>query len=139
MWVYQLFLLSKNGLITEISDTSYCITALGKLVLQLVKNKVPRLLNEKSIIRINEGISKISDEESRFDFLTDRWDRINIELQAIEDFEVPKVKSVCSKCGKTLSLNITDKNVFVRCQNPKCSKNDMLPITIKNNLIFAKE
>ena len=99
MWVYQLFLLSKNGLITEISDTSYCITALGKLVLQLVKNKVPRLLNEKSITRINEGIDKISDEETRFDFLTDRWDRINIELQAIENFEVPKVKSVCSKCG----------------------------------------
>lgn len=139
MWVYQLFLLSKNGLITEISDTSYCITALGKLVLQLVKNKVPRLLNEKSITRINEGIDKISDEETRFDFLTDRWDRINIELQAIENFEVPKVKSVCSKCGKLLSLNITDKNVFVRCQNPKCSKNDMLPIKIKNNLIFAKE
>lgn len=139
LWVYQLFILSKNGLITEISDTSYCITALGKLVLQLVKNKVPRLLNEKSVTRINEGINKILDEESRFDFLTDRWDRINVELQAIETYEVPKVKSVCSKCGKLLSLNITDKNVFVRCQNPKCSKNDMLPITIKNNLITAKE
>ena len=139
LWVYQLFLLCKNGLIAEVSDTSFCITALGKLVLQIIQNKVPRLLNEKSITRINEGIKNIEDEESRFDFLTDRWDRINVELSSIEEFEVPKVKSKCKKCGKRLSLNITDKNVFVRCQNPKCSNDSMLPIKIKNNLIYSKE
>lgn len=139
LWVYQVYTLVKHGLIVEISDTNFCITALGKLVLYIVKNKIPRLLNEKSVTRINEGIAKITDEESRFDFLTDRWDRVNIEIQAIEDFELPRVKTKCSKCGTRLSLNITDKNVFVRCQNPKCSKDDMIPIVIKNNKIFAKE
>ena len=139
MWAYQLFTLVKNGLVAEVSETSYCLTALGKLVLQIVRNKVPRLLNELSVTKINEGISKLKDEETRFDFITDRWDRINIELTSIEEFEVPKVKSRCSKCGTRLSLNVTDKNVFVRCQNTKCSKDIMLPIEIKNNLIYAKE
>lgn len=139
LWVFQIFILYKNGLIAEVSDTTYCLTALGKLVLHIVRNKMPRLINEKSVTRINEGISKVIDEESRYDFLTDRWDRINIELTSIEDFNLPKVKSYCNKCGSRLRLNITDKNVFVRCQNPKCSNDSMIPIVIKNNKIYAKE
>ena len=139
LWVYQMFLLCKNGLVVEVSDTSYCLTALGKLVLQIIKEKIPRLLNEKSVSRINEGVLNITDEESRYDFLTNRWDRINIEITSIDNFNIPKVKSRCDKCGTRLALNVTDKTVFVRCQNPKCSNDAMLPITIKKNQIYAKE
>jgi hypothetical protein len=139
LWAYYMFSLVKNGLIVETSDTTYSLTSLGRFVLHIVKRVMPRLLNEKSIIKINEGCEKILDDIEYSDFLEDRWSRISIELSEADEFKLPRVKSRCSVCGNKLSLQVTRSDVYLKCLNNKCSNKRSIAVSYKENHLEAKE
>ena len=141
LWAYYMFSLVSNRLIVETSDTTYSITSLGKFILYIVKKVLPRLLNEKSIIKINKGCNKkFIDDNEYFDFVEDRWSRVSIELADVdENFDLPKVKSRCLKCNNRLSLQITSTDVYLKCLNNKCSNKDSIAISYNGNKIESKE
>ena len=134
IWAYTIFSLLKSNYIVNTMDTSYVITTKGKFVLNLIKQYIPKLTNEKFIIKTNNGIKKdINNDSEYYEFVSDRWDRINIELSEIEEVKFPKIISRCEKCSQRLYLNITDKGVFADCRNSKCSNKELMPLKFSKN------
>lgn len=139
---YTIYSLVKQGLIVYTSDTTIELTTLGKFILYVVKKNIPILLKESFVINTNKAIEKQkennNDDEKYYDEFSDRWDRVKIEIDSIDELEIPKVLSKCKKCGKRLDLSINNKGLFLYCSNNKCSKSGKVkPIKFKNGNICS--